>query len=96
MAGGMNRRRAERATLHERIHGNPPLSEASSASRSEPHPSQIRHCWVNDEHGRLPALLLEWRQTVSGWQGRVRRPVLEEGCWHVVEEWLPAGKLSSA
>jgi hypothetical protein len=97
MAGGMNHRRADRPSLHERIHGARPLSEAQAPEpRPEPHPSQIRHCWVTDEHGRLPALMLEWRQTVSGWQGRVVRPVLEEGCWLAVEEWLPAGMLSSA
>jgi len=45
---------------------------------------------VTDEHGRQPALLLEWRRTISGWQGRVVRPVLEDGQWTVVEEWLPA------
>ena len=45
---------------------------------------------VTDGHGRLPGLLLEWRRTVSGWQGRVVRSVLEEGCWVVVEEWLAA------
>jgi hypothetical protein len=51
---------------------------------------------VTDEHGHFPALLLEWRQTVSGWQGRVVRPVLKDGCWLVVEEWLPATVLSGA
>jgi hypothetical protein len=45
---------------------------------------------VADEHGRQPGLLLEWRRTASGWQGRVVRPVFEVGCWVVVEEWLPA------
>jgi hypothetical protein len=45
---------------------------------------------VNDDHGRLPALLLEWRRTVSGWQARVVRPVLEEGAWVIVQEWLRA------
>ena len=34
---------------------------------------------VTDRHGRLPGLLLEWRRTASGWQGRVVRPVLEAG-----------------
>ena len=93
----MNRRRADPASLHERIHGAPPLSEAPAPEPRprEPHPSQIRHCWVTDEHGRFPALLLEWRQTVSGWQGRVVRPVLEEGYWLVVEEWVSAEHLSA-
>jgi hypothetical protein len=49
---------------------------------------------VTDEHGRQPGLLLEWRQTLAGWQGRVVRPVREDGCWVVVEEWLSAGLLA--
>jgi len=102
MAGGMNRRRADRPSLHERIHGStpqpPPASTAGHGSPwtgSDPPPG-LRHCWVTDEHGQLPALLLEWRQTVSGWQGRVVRPALEDGHWFVVEEWLPARMLEAA
>ena len=55
----------------------------------------VKHCWVTDRHGRLPGLLLEWRRTASGWQGRVVRPALEAGEWIVVEEWLPAELLES-
>ena len=58
-----------------------------------PEPPPIRHCWVTDSHGRLPALLLEWSRREDGWHGRVVRPVLEDGAWLVVEEWLPAGLL---
>jgi hypothetical protein len=91
----MNRRQADRSSLHERIHGSPPPhDEALGPSAVGPLP--IRPCWVTDEHGRLPALLLEWRQTASGWQGRVVRPALEDGHWFVVEEWLPARMLASA
>jgi hypothetical protein len=92
MAGGMHRKGAERISLHERIPGTPPHIEPHLP---EPAPTAIRHCWVTDEHGRLPGLLLEWRQTVAGWQGRVVRPVLQGGSWIVVEEWLPAGLLAS-
>jgi hypothetical protein len=60
-----------------------------------PRPPQARHCWVNDEHGRNPALLLEWRRVASGWQGRVVRPVLDGSAWIVVEEWLPAEQLEA-
>ena len=79
-------RRDARASLHERIHGAPPPNAGAV----------LKHCWVTDRHGRLPGLLLEWRRTASGWQGRVVRPVLEVGTWIVVEEWLPAELLGTA
>ena len=78
MAGGMRRRRSERLSLHQRIHGISPPAEPEPAPARTVRPP-IRHCWVTDEHGRLPGLLLEWQQTDSGWQGRVVRPVLEGG-----------------
>lgn len=56
---------------------------------------QLRHCWVTDEHGRLPRLLLvEGRRTTAGWQGRVVRPPLEPGGWVAVEEWVGAERLA--
>ena len=66
------------------------------AARAESTAPSIKHCYVTDVQGRLPALLLEWRQTEGGWQGRVVRPVLEDVGWAVVEEWLPAGLLDPA
>ena len=60
---------------------------------------RLRHCWVHaDEHGRVPALLLEWRETPSGWEGRVVRPVLdvEDETWRPREEWLRAEQLEAA
>jgi hypothetical protein len=67
------------------------------AATGEPPPSTLKHCWVSDRHGRLPGLLLEWRRTESGFQGRVLRAVHEpdEG-WMIVEEWLPADLLEGA
>ena len=94
MAGGMDRRRADRPSLHERIHGTPPPNEPEPPRRSCT--PAVRHCWVTDENGRQPGLLLEWRRTASGWQGRVVRPVLEHGGWIVAEEWVPAELLTSA
>lgn len=85
MAGGMSKRGSWG-----------PMSERVGGAQATPDPPPIRHCWVTDSHGRLPALLMEWRQTEGGWQGRVVRPVLEDGAWVVVEEWLPAGLLDPA
>jgi hypothetical protein len=53
---------------------------------------RLKHCWVTaDEHGELPALLLEWRETPDGWGARVVRPWLdtEDEKWRPREEWLP-------
>ena len=59
--------------------------------------ARIKRCWVTDRHGRLPALLHEWRRTAAGFQGRVIHPVVEpDGGWVVVEEWLPAPVLDPA
>ena len=81
-------RKGDRLTLDERIHGAPVLRE--------PTPPAVKHCWVTDRHGRLPGILLEWRSTLAGWQGRVIRPVLEDGDWIVIEEWMPAELLKRA
>jgi hypothetical protein len=85
MAGGMNRRGVDKMTLHERIHGAPHNSARPA----------VKRCWVTDEHGRQPGLLLEWRRTPAGWQGRVVHPVLTPGGWYVVEDWLPAESLEA-
>ena len=58
-------------------------------------PPPAKHCWVSDRHGPLPGLLLEWRRTQAGYQGRVVRLVYAAG-WLVVEEWLPAELLERA
>ena len=72
--------------MTDRVRQSHPVTPASLP----PAPSELKHCWVNDVHGRLPALLLEWRRTAGGYQGRVVRPVLDADGWLVVEEWLPA------
>lgn len=65
----------------------------------EPDPTgaaaQIKHCWVTDRHGRLPGLLLTWRQTPQGWEGRVIHPTPDPDStqWALIDEWLPAGLL---
>jgi hypothetical protein len=71
-------------------------ANATPGAASSP-PDTLKHCWVNDQHGRLPALLLQWRRTVDGYQGRVVHPVQEaDGSWIVVDEWLPAVQLEPA
>ena len=66
-------------------------STGSTGSTAPP----VRPCWVTDRHGRLPGLLLEWRQRPDGWHGRVVHLVEDERGWAVVEEWLPAAMLAA-
>lgn len=89
----MGRKGGHHLSLHERIHGTPLAAEhvpEPPPAATPPQPSRVKHCWVTDRHGHLPALLLEWRRVASGWQGRVVRPTLEAGEWIIVEEWLPS------
>ncbi len=71
---------------------------AAQPAGAERGPESLRHCWVDHTHGRVPGLLLEWRRTASGWQGRVVHPVRDPGGpgWILVEEWLPAKTLTEA
>jgi len=67
-------------SLHARIHRTqaPPAAVPSSPAR---------HCLVDGQ----PSLLVEWRRSGSGWEGRVLsvRWLDGEG-WATVERWLPA------
>jgi hypothetical protein len=89
MAGGMNKR-GSYGPMAERVRA------ATARDEPAPAPPPVKHCWVTDRHGRLPALLLEWRQRGGTWHGRVVRPVPEGEGWVVVEEWLPAALLDPA
>jgi hypothetical protein len=82
---------AERIAATRANDGAPRGSEPAPPARRGP--ESLKHCWVNGDHGRLPALLLEWRRTASGWQGRVVHPVPDGDGWILVEEWLPAAAL---
>jgi hypothetical protein len=94
MAGGMNRRgRTPYGSIAERI----AATRGVQLAPVEPTPlERLRHCWVSDERGRRPALLLEWRQGNDGWEARVVVPVLIADAWVPREEWLPADQLDQA
>ena len=95
VAGGMNKR-GSYGSMADRV----ARSQGAEAASPRPEPGSpvppVKHCWVSDEHGRLPGLLLAWRRTESGFQGRVVRPVPDADGWVVVDEWLPADRLSPA
>ena len=82
---------AERVAAGRQAGALAPLEPAPAAAAAPP----VRPCWVNDRHGRLPGLLLEWRQRPDGWHGRVVHLVEDEQGWAVVEEWLPAAMLGA-
>ena len=75
-------------------------TSASDAPPAPPSPTDevagLKHCWVLGGQGRRPGLLLQWRRTASGFQGRVVWPVPDEAGWILVEEWLPADLLEPA
>jgi hypothetical protein len=84
-------------TMAERVAAT--KAAAAPERRAEPPPrgpDALKHCWVRGDHGRVPALLIEWRRTAAGWQGRVVHPVRDDGGWILVEEWLPANSLDQA
>ena len=84
MPGGMDRRR-DAWIAQERLRNTSP----------PPEPAPVKRCWVLEDGGRQPALLLEWRSTAAGWQGRVVHPVLHSSGWVVVEDWLGAEYLEA-
>jgi len=55
----------------------------------------VKRCWVLEDGGRQPGLLLEWRRTPAGWQGRVVHPVRHTSGWVIVEDWLSAQVLEA-
>ena len=83
-------------TMAERIAATRAAAAAPPAGPRGP--GALKHCWVDHEHGRVPGLLVEWRRTPSGWQGRVVHPVRDPAGpgWILVEEWLPAVALVPA
>lgn len=87
MAGGMNKR-GSYGSMADRVGATPTPGD-------QPAPA-VKHCWVNGRHGRVPGLLLEWRQYDGAWRGRVVRPVDEGDGWVVVEDWVDAALLDPA
>lgn len=71
-------------------------NSANQASPAVALPVDLKHCWVTDQNGRLPALLLAWRRVADEFEGRVVRLVWEDEGWTVVAEWLPATMLEKA
>lgn len=108
MAGGMNKRGAWGPMQERLARARPPgvpsdplpstpaPTPAPTPAVPPPPPPPVKHCWVTDRHGRLPGLLLAWRQVEGAWDGRVMRPVRDEEGWIIVEEWLPAAFLEQA
>jgi hypothetical protein len=84
MPGGMNRR--DDWIAQERLVNTTPPGESA----------RVKRCWVMEEGGRQPGLLLEWRRTGGGWQGRVAHPVRHRSGWVVVEHWIGAQLLAAA
>jgi hypothetical protein len=78
-----------------------PLAQRVRAGLSAYDECPARHCWVADAadgHGvKRPGLLLEWRRSDAGWEGRVVYAAqVRPGRWALVEEWVAAAALTPA
>ncbi len=79
--------------------GGIPMAHRVRLSAGSGEECPARHCWVagaaDDAGVKRPGLLVEWRWSESGWQGRVVYVAqLRAGVWALVEEWLPASLLT--
>ena len=78
----------------------PTLAERSGTVRPTVHRETARHCWVVDSPGhpgRFPGLLVEWRRSAGGWEGRAVYAIDEPaGSTRLIERWLPAACLEAA
>jgi hypothetical protein len=73
------------------------VARAPDSDALPPSLGNLKHCWVRGEHGRLPGLLLSWRRTGAGFEGRVVHAVPDPDLgWVLVEDWLPARQLEPA
>lgn len=79
-------------SLEERINGalDRQPERLAEANPDPLHGSPARHCFVEGK----PALLVEWRRTAAGWEGRVITVRWLDGQdWVTVEAWLPANAI---
>lgn len=101
MAGGWSKQ-GSGIPLSERVRaGEQGPTAPSLPTRLAGGTCPARHCWVSDavdRHGeKRPGLLVEWRQGVTSWEGRVVYAArLRPDGWLLVEEWVPAALLTPA
>jgi hypothetical protein len=79
--------------------GGVPMSRRVQLGSSTHDECPARHCWVADavDNGgvKRPGLLVEWRQSGTGWEGRVVYAAqVRAGRWALVEEWVAAALLT--
>ena len=83
MAGGYGR--SDQGNLADRL--------AAQRAPRQVHRSPARHCFVDGE----PALLVEWRQRGSSWEGRVVSMAWVDAVgWASLERWLPQEDITPA
>lgn len=89
---------AERVAATQRQgHAEPPTEPPAESPADPPEApgpavpaSPARHCHVAGE----PSLLVEWRRTARGWEGRVLTLVWMDAVgWVTLERWLPAADI---
>lgn len=71
-------------------HGS--LASRAGINRPADPPSPARHCLVDSQ----PSLLVEWRRSTGGWEGRVISVLWIDAIgWATMERWLPAADITA-
>jgi hypothetical protein len=69
------------------------LTSRTGVDRPADPPTPARHCFVEGQ----PSLLVEWRRSTTGWEGRVISVVwIDAVGWASVERWLPADLIAAS
>jgi hypothetical protein len=102
--GGMGRRGgptlAERSAAARRLTAPDDAEAPGDVDQDRPTSSpRQRHCWVHTPEAPSeprPGLVIEWRQTATGWQARVVYALDDGDRASTVENWVPAERLRPA
>ncbi len=76
--------------------GRSPPQRPPRGGQGRPAGAVPRHCWVDDPPGfpgRWPGILVQWRRTAAGWEGRTVMVIVAREPM-ILDAWVDAGRLT--